>query len=53
LVKRGLPEGSSYLMGQIAWLPEGAEKVASGQLPYISIAYHEEGDLVVLERPGL
>jgi len=53
MVKRGLPEGSSYLMGQIAWLPEGAEKVASGQLPYISIAYHEEGDLVVLERPGL
>ena len=37
-------------MGQIAWLPEGAEKVASGQLPYI--AYHEEGDLVILERPG-
>ena len=53
MVKRGLPEGSSYLMGQIAWLPEGAEKVASGQLPYISIAYHEEGDLVILERPGL
>ena len=53
MVKRGLPEGTSYLMGQIAWLPEGAEKVASGQLPYISIAYQEENGIIVLQRPGL
>lgn len=53
MVKRGLPSGTKYLMGQIAWLPEGEARVASGQLPYISIAFHASDGVYVLERPGL